>query len=409
VGAAVAGIKNVLRSRRNSRESIPEREKEMEKEKEKEKEKVSRTKNITPPNKSDVLESTHRRHSSDVRNVRAEESSSSSLNSTFPKSSSSVLQKLAAKKKSEEGTKETKKEKEKEKDGEKGKEKGRNEGDKVLSKGQNNEFDNSKQTKKIEKSSKDRKRDKKGTGPRDDVNDGMEGSSSGMHGTEIDGRIPGLTSRITATVNPANVNRKSSLSPTYTDLEDSLNGFAPPQNSDPQKNLGKIKTPFFPRGKILKMEIYSTWGDGLYVGLNGLDIFDENGDLLSNNSSGKSSVLRIESDRKNLLSLPEFENDPREVSNIVNGTNFTRNDLHVWLAPLGNLENNNNENIGNSNNSNNSNVNEKKLITSISIFFKKSITISLIRVFNYNKSRTHCTRGVRDCVFKLDDVTIFEG
>ena len=338
------------------------------------------------------------------------------MNSTFPKrSSSSVLQKLAAKKKIEgEGIKETKKEKEKEKEVEKGKEKGRNEVDKVSSEGQNNEFDNRKQTNKIEKSSKDKKRDKNGTGPRDDGNDGIEGSSSGMHGTEIDGRIPGLPSRITATVNPANTansHRKNSSSPTYTDLEDSLNVFAPPQNSDPQKNLGLIKTSFFPRGKILKMEIYSTWGDGLYVGLNGLDIFDENGDLLSNNSSGKSSVLRIESDRKNLLSSPEFENDPREVSNIVNGTNFTRNDLHVWLAPLGHLENNNenNDNNGNSNNCNNNNTSEKKLITSISIFFKKSITISLIRVFNYNKSRTHCTRGVRDCVFKLDDVTIYEG
>ena len=333
------------------------------------------------------------------------------MNSTFPKSSNSVLQKLAAKKKIEEGTKETKKEKEKEKEEEK--EKGKNDmnQDKVLSKSQNKEFDSSKQTNNIERLSKDRKRDKNGTGPRDDGNDGMEGSSSGMHGTEIDGRTPGLPSRMTATVNPAkpaNVNRKNSLSPTCTDLEDSLNGFAPAQNSEPQKNLGKIKTPFFPRGKILKMEIYSTWGDGLYVGLNGLDIFDENGDLLSNNSSGKSSVLRIESDRKNLLSSPEFENDPREVSNIVNGTNFTRNDLHVWLAPLGNLENSN-ENNGNDNSNNNNNNNEKNLITSISIFFKKSITISLIRVFNYNKSRTHCTRGVRDCVFKLDDVTIYDG
>ena len=299
----------------------------------------------TPSDKNDVFDSKHRRHSSDersavstkdIRGIRAEESSSSSLNSTYSKNSSiDIFQKIAVKDKNEETTKDKKK--------------------------------------KIEK---------------ENVNDG----------TEIDGRTSILNSRIT--VNPANLLRKNSVSPPYPDLEDSLNRFAPVQSIDPGDNaikMGSIKTPFFPRGKILKMEIYSTWGDGLYVGLNGLDIFDENGDLLSNNSNGKSSVLRIESDGKHLLSSPEFQNDPREVSNIVNGTNFTRNDLHVWLAPLGHL--NDNEN----------NVSNEQLIASISIYFKKSITISLIRVFNYNKSRTHCTRGVRHCVFKLDDVTIYDG
>ena len=89
VGAAVAGIKNVLRSRRNSKEGIPDLEKE------KEKEKAPRTTSSTPSNKSDALVSKPRRHSSDersvVRGVRTEESSSCSLNSTFSKNGTSDL------------------------------------------------------------------------------------------------------------------------------------------------------------------------------------------------------------------------------------------------------------------------------------------------------------------------------
>ena len=232
-------------------------------------------------------------------------------------------------------------------------------------------------------------------------------------------------------------------SPNYRDLEDSLNGTQLASHSSSQstkyarkynENIpkGQFSTPILPAGKCLKIEILSTWGDDLYVGLNGLDIFDADGNLLSNtyNRDSQSLIQSVTRENKKceMDGSQEYKNDPRDVTNLVNGTNFTRDDLHVWLAPLGSLRDRDSQNCTDSSNTNNERSDELRnddsevknkynnevgnaypLITTISINFTHSVVISLIRVFNYNKSRTHCTRGVKDCILKLDDVIIYRG
>jgi protein JBTS26 len=32
--------------------------------------------------------------------------------------------------------------------------------------------------------------------------------------------------------------------------------------------------------------------------------------------------------------LPEYSNDPRVVTNLIDGVNKTRDDIHMWLAPF---------------------------------------------------------------------------
>lgn len=59
----------------------------------------------------------------------------------------------------------------------------------------------------------------------------------------------------------------------------------------------------------------------------------------------------------------------------------TSDDLHVWLAPF----------FG------------KNKDHKINIDFKENITISMIRIWNYNKSRIHSYRGVKDMEIYLDD------
>ena len=71
----------------------------------------------------------------------------------------------------------------------------------------------------------------------------------------------------------------------------------------------------------------------------------------------------------------------------MDGSYFTSDDLHVWLAPY--------------NSSNSTNV--------VTINLYNAVKISMIRIWNYNKSRIHSFRGAKNIVMKLDGETIFTG
>ena len=77
---------------------------------------------------------------------------------------------------------------------------------------------------------------------------------------------------------------------------------------------------------------------------------------------------------------------------LLDETNFTRNDLHVWLAPNGRTMNP-----------------PHAIVASITIVFTSIKCLSLVRIWNYNKSRTHCFRGVKKARLNLDNRMIFEG
>ena len=77
---------------------------------------------------------------------------------------------------------------------------------------------------------------------------------------------------------------------------------------------------------------------------------------------------------------------------VVDETNFTCDDMHVWLAPHGETM-----------------VPPLPLVAAITIVFDRTASLSLVRIWNYNKSRTHCYRGVRRARMQLDKKVIFEG
>ena len=138
--------------------------------------------------------------------------------------------------------------------------------------------------------------------------------------------------------------------------------------------------PKMPIGKWLVLNIISTWGDNFYVGLSGIEIFDNEGNQVLINPED------IMADPPDINILPGYNNDPRSVDKLVDKHWFTRDDLHVWLAPF-------------------TPGKEHK----IQIDFPKFITISMIRIWNYNKSRIHSYRGVRLVKITLDDLPIFRG
>ena len=139
--------------------------------------------------------------------------------------------------------------------------------------------------------------------------------------------------------------------------------------------------PTLPSGKHLLINILSTWGDKHYVGLMGLELFDQHGSKVSIDAS-----RQIKADPADINVLEEYEQDPRTIHKLVDGNNLTCDDLHSWLAPFTQGKNH-----------------------FISIDFDTNVTLAMLRVWNYNKSRIHSSRGARYIEIRLDNRIIFKG
>jgi hypothetical protein len=74
------------------------------------------------------------------------------------------------------------------------------------------------------------------------------------------------------------------------------------------------------------------------------------------------------------------------VSNLLDGRNCTCDDFSAWMAPY---------------------TKGKRHI--VCVEFDDEISLSLIRIWNYNKSRIHSTRGAREVELRLDGRLVFRG
>lgn len=139
-----------------------------------------------------------------------------------------------------------------------------------------------------------------------------------------------------------------------------------------------FKIPVLPYGQHLTIDIQTTWGDRHYVGLNGLEIFSSKGEPVP--------VTSIKADPPDINVLPAYGKDPRVVANVLDGVNRTQDDMHLWLAPF-----------------------TPGKAHCISLDFAKPCEVAMIRIWNYNKSRIHSFRGVKDITMRLDAQCIFKG
>ncbi|XP_068618076.1 protein KATNIP homolog [Battus philenor] len=131
--------------------------------------------------------------------------------------------------------------------------------------------------------------------------------------------------------------------------------------------------PELPQGRLLEIKIFSNWGDKFLVGLNGIELFDVNGEVVN--------IEKIWSDSD----TGDCTKHGRTES-IVDGVVRTTDDKHIWSAPV-----------------------PTDVPIALSILLAKCTTLALLRLWNYNKSRIHSTRGVRLVQIKLDDQVIFQG
>ncbi|XP_039935446.1 katanin-interacting protein isoform X2 [Hirundo rustica] len=139
-----------------------------------------------------------------------------------------------------------------------------------------------------------------------------------------------------------------------------------------------FKIPVLPYGQHLVIDIRTTWGDRHYVGLNGIEIFSSKGEPVQ--------IAKITAEPPDINILPAYGNDPRIVTNLIDGVNRTQDDMHLWLAPF-----------------------TPGKPHFVFIDFVDSCQVAMIRIWNYNKSRIHSFRGVKDIIMVLDEQCIFKG
>ncbi|KAL7371680.1 hypothetical protein ABVT39_003245 [Epinephelus coioides] len=151
-----------------------------------------------------------------------------------------------------------------------------------------------------------------------------------------------------------------------------------PDDDPSTEREDEFEIPVLPQGQRLIINILSTWGDRHYVGLNGLEVFSSSGEPLR--------PAHIRADPPDINILPAYGKDPRVVTNLIDGVNRTQDDMHLWLAPFTPGRNH-----------------------TIFLDFGAPNQVAMIRVWNYNKSRIHSFRGVKEVEMLLDGRCIFRG
>ena len=144
----------------------------------------------------------------------------------------------------------------------------------------------------------------------------------------------------------------------------------------------QFEIPILPSGNTFEIVIKTTWGDPHYVGLSGIEFFDEHGAQVDFNDK---SQCKYYAEPANINVLPEYNADPRTVDKLFDNNNYTCDDMHVWLAP------------------------KAEEPAKISMNFSQTKTISMIRIWNYNKSRIHSYRGAKWIQIYADKRKIFDG
>lgn len=171
-----------------------------------------------------------------------------------------------------------------------------------------------------------------------------------------------------------------------TDVLDSLISTDPAMGSslltDQLGQFQSVVIPTLPSGRQLVFNCVSTWGDKDFVGLAGIELFDGHGFPVVLKDVGR----QVTADPHSINVLSEYDHDPRTPDKLFDQVNLTRDDLHVWLAPF-----------------------FPGRAHTITVDMDCKTEISMIRVWNYNKSRLHSSRGVRDMEILLDGIPIFIG
>jgi hypothetical protein len=138
-------------------------------------------------------------------------------------------------------------------------------------------------------------------------------------------------------------------------------------------------TPLFPTGCMFRFRLLNTCGDIHYIGLNGLEMYDEDDQLIPLTKKNLEA-----SPMRDINALPNNRgDDPRTLQKLADGINNTFDDEHMWLAPYDPQDGN-----------------------QLFVLFNQPHTISRICIWNYSKTPS---RGVSEIEIFVEDSIIYQG
>eukprot|EP01029_Cantina_marsupialis_P013907 TRINITY_DN30814_c0_g1_i2.p1 TRINITY_DN30814_c0_g1~~TRINITY_DN30814_c0_g1_i2.p1 ORF type:complete len:923 (+),score=243.24 TRINITY_DN30814_c0_g1_i2:222-2990(+) len=148
----------------------------------------------------------------------------------------------------------------------------------------------------------------------------------------------------------------------------------------PSENIQQYMTPNLPSGFVWKIKIKSTHGCDYYVGLSGIEMYDQNNCKIMITEDNLAATPY-----RDITQLESCSDDMRTLDNLLSDTPITKNAHEMWLAPF-------------------TTPGTPELI----IIFDEIQTLSLCKLYNYAKEGS-LHRGVKDFEITVDDQLLFAG
>jgi hypothetical protein len=144
------------------------------------------------------------------------------------------------------------------------------------------------------------------------------------------------------------------------------------------------------------LNLYSTQGDFYYIGLNGVEIYDQMGRDVLQTMKGSYTTF---AEPWSVSSMRGMENDMRMPANLVRQPHATFDDANMWLAPFKNTK----SVVAAQGGKQDSN---SRVPNFVLFSFDQPVSISAIRLFNYAKT---AARGVNEFEILLDSKPVYRG